>query len=78
MTDNHNYDPKLPPAKAGEYIDRSVATLARWRCSGFGPRYIKLGLHKQAQILYRKSDLDEWLESHIRCSTSDPGIEATG
>jgi len=73
MTEMINHDPKLPTAKAAQYIERSAATLSRWRQTGFGPKYIKLGRHKQSQILYRLSDLDEWLESQVRLSTSDTG-----
>ncbi len=45
-------DPALRPIAC-------YATLAEWRCKGFGPAYIKAG----SRVLYRGSALNEWLES---------------
>jgi hypothetical protein len=47
----------------------SSRTLERNRASGFGPAFCKLG----RRILYRPADLDAWITSHIRTSTSDTG-----
>ena len=66
-------DRKLKPPEAAAYIGRSVPTLARYRVMGGGPKYLKLGNKKQSQILYRLSDLDEWLDTQVRRSTSDCG-----
>ncbi|QDT57310.1 Helix-turn-helix domain protein [Caulifigura coniformis] len=54
-------DPKLSSAQAAEYLGVAEATLAPWRCRGFGPKFLKLG----RKVAYRKADLDRWLES--RC-----------
>lgn len=35
-------------------------TMAKWRCRGIGPPYIRFG----GRILYIGRDLNEWLEKH--------------
>lgn len=35
-------------------------TLARWRCEGVGPAYIKIG----GRILYLGADVIKWLKAH--------------
>jgi predicted DNA-binding transcriptional regulator AlpA len=57
----------LSEPDAATYTDHSQKTLQRYRQYGTGPRYIKtLG-----RILYDKSDLDSWLETLKRQSTSE-------
>jgi excisionase family DNA binding protein len=47
------------------------STLEKWRCTGNGPKFIKLGLRR---VGYRKADLDEWVALRPRRdSTSDIG-----
>lgn len=59
---------------AGEYIGGKespipVRTLQRWRLEGLGPRFHKLG----KAVRYKKSDLDKYIDSCSRQSTSDKG-----
>ena len=51
---------------AGDEKPLQVNTLEIWRVQGVGPRYIKVGRF----VRYRQSDLDAWLESRTRTSTS--------
>lgn len=44
----------------------SRSTQAKWRLSGFGPAYLKLG----SRVAYRRADVEAWLESRRRSSTS--------
>lgn len=54
----------LTPADVAERTGYSLATLARWRCEGRGPRYLKPGgSAKQARIRYRLSDVIAWEEA---------------
>ena len=41
-------------------------TLEGWRVRGEGPRYLKIG----RLVRYKTEDLDAYLESRARCSTS--------
>ncbi|MGO6898741.1 helix-turn-helix transcriptional regulator [Rhizobium ruizarguesonis] len=51
---------------AAEYLNLSVSTLNKLRLTGDGPSYIKLG----KSVVYDPADLDEWLSSKRRRSTS--------
>jgi predicted DNA-binding transcriptional regulator AlpA len=56
----------------GEVAERlgiSIRSLERWRCTGEGPRYIKLG----RQVRYTCDDLEAWLAERSRRSTSEAG-----
>ncbi|MFN3620395.1 helix-turn-helix transcriptional regulator [Sphingorhabdus sp.] len=57
----------LNTKEAAEYVRLGKPTLERFRLSGDGPRYCKLG----GAVRYRGTDLDDWLESRLVRSTSD-------
>lgn len=59
--------PYLRPGQAADYIGISQSTLAKMRVSGIGPVFSKLG----RTVIYRRSDLDAWVQENIRRSTSD-------
>ena len=50
-------------------------TVRRWRMSGRGPRYARLG-GPRSMAIYRETDIDAWLESRLRSTTSDEGARA--
>lgn len=60
----------LNPKQAAALMSVAVNTLARLRMHGDGPPYIKRGKGKQAAIRYGRSDLEAWMASHARRSTS--------
>ena len=68
----NRHDEWLRPKEAAAYIKSSESTLAKKRLKGNGPTYTKFG----RLVLYAKQDLDEFLASRRRLSTSDPGVEA--
>ena len=49
----------------------SVQTLAKWRCDGEGPRYVKFG----ARVLYRGSDILDWIDRQT-VGTADHPVAA--
>lgn len=53
--------------EAANYVRLGKPTLERFRISGDGPRYCKLG----GAVRYRRADLDAWLESRLVQSTSE-------
>ncbi len=57
----------LNARSAAELLAVKVQTLAKWRTVGGGPRFIKSG----GRILYRKSDLEVWLNSRTFGSTAE-------
>lgn len=56
----------LNTKEAADYVGLSKPTLERFRISGDGPTYVKLG----GAVRYRKAELDTWLESRLTRSTS--------
>jgi predicted DNA-binding transcriptional regulator AlpA len=59
----------LSQGQAAALLGLSPRTLERYRCTGFGPVYRKLG----RRVLYRPADIDAWIASRVRSSTSDLG-----
>jgi excisionase family DNA binding protein len=57
----------LDPVATASYLGVAKQTLARWRCEGGGPAFLKLG----TRIRYERADLDRWLDARRRRSTSD-------
>jgi predicted DNA-binding transcriptional regulator AlpA len=60
----------LKTAEAAVYTGRSESGLEKMRCSGTGPPFVKLG---SRSVGYLREDLDAWLASRRRSSTSEPG-----
>ena len=68
-------DACLKTDTAAEYCGVSKALLEKLRVVGGGPRFAKLGQGggRGGRVVYRHSDLDAWIDAHVRRSTSDPG-----
>jgi excisionase family DNA binding protein len=56
----------LTTAEAAQYVRLAKPTLERFRLTGTGPAYCKLG----GAVRYRRCDLDEWLKTRLISSTS--------
>ena len=61
------YPEILTTLEAATYTRLGKPTLERYRLTGDGPRFCKLG----KSVRYRRADLDTWLCSRLVCSTSD-------
>lgn len=59
----------LTTLEAARYVRLGKPTLERFRLTGAGPVYAKLG----GAVRYRRADLDAWLESRLVASTSAEG-----
>jgi predicted DNA-binding transcriptional regulator AlpA len=70
--DDLEADRLLDQGEAARFLGLSKATLARWRCLGGGPPFVKLG----GRVLYARQRLKEFVQLHERFSTNDPGPEA--
>ncbi|MCG5534180.1 helix-turn-helix domain-containing protein [Halorhodospira sp. 9621] len=51
-------DRPMTTLEAAEYLSVTRRTMERWRSQRIGPRWVKPG----GKCLYRRSDLDAWLE----------------
>lgn len=62
-----NDDPVLDAISAATFIGLAAPTLAKMRCLGGGPQYIKMG----RKIGYRRSDLSAWLSARRVNNTTE-------
>jgi predicted DNA-binding transcriptional regulator AlpA len=58
----------LDTTETAERLRMHPTTLATWRTQGRGPRFLKMG---QRKVLYRATDIDEWLDQNERRSTQE-------
>ena len=58
----------IRPNEASKLLKLSTSTLAKMRVHGTGPRYTKAG---KKLVLYNIDDLQNWLVSRSRNSTSE-------
>jgi hypothetical protein len=56
----------LTPGEAAEFLRCSVSSLNKWRVSGRGPPFIKVGV----LVRYRFGDVIAYVETQTRASTS--------
>jgi hypothetical protein len=64
---------RIPTDEAAAYIGEAPSTLNKRRLSGRdGPPFLKIS----RRVVYDTADLDEWLASKRRRSTSDHGATA--
>jgi hypothetical protein len=58
----------MPPDAAATYLGGiAKQTLAKWRCLGGGPEFVRVG----SRIFYEQSALDAWLDARRHSSTSE-------
>jgi predicted DNA-binding transcriptional regulator AlpA len=59
--------PLLTQRQAAELLCLSERTLERFRVSGIGPKFVRLG----KSVRYRAGDVEAWLASRVVGSTSE-------
>jgi predicted DNA-binding transcriptional regulator AlpA len=64
----------LRTPEAARYIGLAVSTLEKLRLTGGGPRFIRLA---PRAVGYAIADLNDFIESRRRTSTSEPDSPAT-
>lgn len=61
----------LSEREVEERYGMKIRTLRKWRWSGEGPPYAKLG----RSVRYRPEDIEDFIKCRLRTSTSSPRIE---
>ncbi|MCW9059723.1 MAG: helix-turn-helix domain-containing protein [Gammaproteobacteria bacterium] len=56
--------------EAADLLGIKPNTLEIWRTKGKGPKFVKMGEHKQAPIRYMRPEIFDWLERQSFSSTS--------
>ena len=67
----HELQGNLSVLEAAEYLRLSKSSLDRWRLTGDGPKFAKAG----ARVIYKRADLDAWLDDRTYRSTSEAGSQ---
>jgi|AntAceMinimDraft_11_1070367.scaffolds.fasta_scaffold14977_2 predicted DNA-binding transcriptional regulator AlpA len=57
---------RVASPNAAELLGISESTLRKWRMSGIGPRFIKVG----SRVVYDTGELEDWLERRSRTQTT--------
>lgn len=65
-------EPRLTTREAAAFLRRSPTTLEIWRCSGYGPRYLKAP-GRGGRVTYRFSDLEAFEQRHEHTSEAHHG-----
>lgn len=71
MSDDTSPTALLSPRQAADFLGVKTRTLKTWRWRGSGPSYVRLGNKNGARIMYRLSDLEDWVGARVYRSTSD-------
>ena len=62
----------LDPREASNFLRVTKQTLARWRCYGLGPSFVRIG----GRIFYDMDDLDAFIAARKFNSTSEAETRA--
>ncbi|MFV0480524.1 MAG: helix-turn-helix domain-containing protein [Campylobacteraceae bacterium] len=62
MSDKH----LLTTKEAATYLNVSTETLKTWRAKGLAISYLKIGDGKSSKCMYRKCDLDAFIDSRLQ------------
>lgn len=65
----------LSNAEAARLLGLAPYTLRLWRHQGKGPRYVKLGESKQANVVYVEADVLAWRNARTFASTSAATVQ---
>ncbi len=65
---------RIDTREAAIYTGLSYSKLTKLRTYGGGPKYLKIG----ERVIYAVSDIDSWLERHVRQNTSQPQAKLRG
>lgn len=63
-----SHDSLVSPDQVSKRLLLSKSKLAKLRCSGKGPRYVKLGART---VAYRVEDVDTYIHENLQLSTSE-------
>ena len=67
LSDPDYLDRLIDEREAAAFVGYTIRALQNWRVRGGGPRFVKIS---SRSIRYRRRDLIEWIESHLRSNTS--------
>ena len=78
LVDHLQHDPDyldrlINETEAARFLGYSIRALQNWRVRGGGPRFVKVS---SRSIRYRRRELNEWIEQHLRSNTSEQAAKS--
>lgn len=64
----------MTTAQAADLLHLKPQTLRKWRVTGAGPRYIRLGAPGRGRVVYAVRDIQLWLAARAHRSTSEETV----
>lgn len=61
-------DALVPEQFAADFLGVTPRALQKWRMTGAGPRFVRIS---SRCVRYRRRDLVEWAQAHLKTSTSE-------
>lgn len=56
----------LTTIEVAKMLRHEPRTLEKWRLEGRGPRYLRIGATGKAKVIYKLTDVEEWLAGFSR------------
>lgn len=72
MADHDGTLDLLTPIEAAAALRANPRTIERWRTSGGGPAFVKVG----RGVVYRRADLEHFVRRNTRAQTADDAVRA--
>jgi len=60
--------------EASQYLRMAPQTLRKWRCTGGGPAFVRMGTRPGARCRYKPEDVRAWAENRTFESTSQADL----
>ncbi len=64
-------------SETAAFLSIKPQTLRKWRTTGKGPLYIRLG-GPRGRVAYRAGDVEEWLAANTFANTAEETVASTG
>jgi len=64
-------DEYLTSPQLARLLGRKPQTIRAWRLRGTGPSYVRLGNGPKAPVVYRRTDVEEWLAERTYRHTAE-------
>lgn len=59
----------LTSVQLAELLGVTEGTLRNWRAAKQGPPFVKLGKSKQAEVRYKESDINSWINKNSKVAS---------
>lgn len=69
--------PLIASSDAAAFLGVKPQTLRKWRVSGSGPRYVRVGGGPHGRVAYRIADLEAWISSRSFAHTAEETAAAS-